>query len=74
MNESYEWVLKIIQSSTTEWHFKTCATIVQLFSDQYYDLGGSWTSKLWDALRLRAHEYGIEIPYGMPGVIKAVQV
>ena len=63
MNESYEWVLKIIQSSTTEWHFKTCAIIVQLFSDQYYNEGGPGTSQLWNELRIRAHQYGIEIPY-----------
>jgi hypothetical protein len=74
MQESFEWVLRCISGSTTEWHFKTCIILVQLFTDQYYNQGGPWTSKLWDALRLRAHEDGIEIPYGMPGVIKAIQV
>lgn len=63
MEQSYEWVLKIIESCTTEWHFKTCTTVVKLFSDQYYDLGGPWTFKLWANLRLKAKQHGIEIPY-----------
>lgn len=64
MNESYEWVLKIIQSSTTEWHFKTCGTIVKLFCEQYqYNSYAKEQNQLWEALRTRAHEYGFQVPY-----------
>lgn len=63
MKESYEWVLKCIESSTTDWHFKTCAKIINLFSDQYYNLGGQLTSDLWDEIRTRAHEFGYMVPY-----------
>ncbi len=61
---SFEWVMKCIEGSTTRWHFTTCTTIVHLFSDKYYNLGGDWTSRLWNALRVKALICGEEIPFG----------
>jgi hypothetical protein len=74
LDSSFGWVLKCVEGSTTDWHFKTCVTLVQLFSDRYSPFDGPYTVKLWDELRTRARQYGVEIPFGMPGVIKAIQI
>lgn len=63
MEQSYEWVLKCIESCITKWHFETCAKVVGLFADQYGQQGDEFTGKLWYSLRSFAHAHGIEIPY-----------
>lgn len=65
VTSSYDWVMKNIEGSTTQWHFKVCAKIIGFFEDQYRAYP-TLPPKLWAALRERAHAHGCEVPYNDP--------
>lgn len=35
MKESYEWVLRAIETSTNDWHLRCCRTLIDLFEQQF---------------------------------------
>lgn len=52
MKESYEWILRAIETSNNEFHLRCCKTLIGLFLtqypkalDEYGELIGAYTSK-----------------------------
>lgn len=37
MQTSYEWILSCIKSSSNDFQFKCCATLIELFENMYKD-------------------------------------
>jgi hypothetical protein len=46
MNESFNWVLKAIETSTSSFHVKCCDTLISLFCKKYGPPNGG--SELFD--------------------------
>jgi hypothetical protein len=62
--ESYDWVVKNIQGSLIQWHIDTCQVLIALYDAKYRN--PQVPSRLWEILRERGHELGLEVPYGKP--------
>ena len=47
---SYEWILKVIESSVTSFHFDGCSNLIRLFAKKWED------DALYDDLVFKLHE------------------
>lgn len=50
MEQTYFWIISIIESSSNKFQFKCCSTLIELFEAKYKDYP-NWAQEMADDLR-----------------------